>query len=70
MWLERAVETEPGSPNSCYRLGKALERAGRIDAAEAQYRQALRIDPHHPHAKLALMAVERTRRIQEETSER
>jgi Flp pilus assembly protein TadD len=45
-----AVEARPGNPRAHGNLGKALQEAGRHDAAMAHYRRALELRPDYPEA--------------------
>lgn len=51
---ERAAETSPNYPDIRYRLGQALERMGRTDAAATQYEEAVRARPDYVEAHVAL----------------
>ena len=52
--MEQAVRINPDDTVAHYNLGIALEKAGRVAEAMAQYEQALRIKPDYPEARNAL----------------
>ncbi len=49
LWADSAAKS-PGKARPQNKLGVALERRGRLDAALAQYVAVDRIDPNHPYA--------------------
>ncbi|HYR11418.1 MAG TPA: c-type cytochrome [Longimicrobium sp.] len=55
--LELNVEQFPSSANAAFELGRALEAAGERDAAIAQYRRALTIQPNNRQAQERLRAL-------------
>ncbi len=58
---QRGVEVLPRSSRSHYQLGRVLWEQGRIASAEAQFRQAVTLDPNFDEARYALgLARERT----------
>src|SRR5690606_1416227 len=55
--LGRAVADEPGYLQAQLALARALDRAGRLDAAEVAARRAVGLDPRCPEAHLRLGAI-------------
>ena len=55
--LERAIRLKPDYAEARYNLGTALERQGRIEDAEAEYRRVLELDPGQPRAVDRLTAI-------------
>lgn len=55
------VAKDPESDRAHVNLGVALAAAGKIDQAEAHYREAIRLDPsyHYSHSNLAQVLVQR-----------
>ena len=53
----RASEADPQSAERAMTLGVALASAGELDAAEAQLRRAINLDPSLKHAYLELWTV-------------
>jgi len=63
---QRALVLEPKQPDFHNNLGNALHHLGRYADAEAAYREALRIDPHHAtvyetHANLGTVLLQMNR---------
>jgi Flp pilus assembly protein TadD len=56
--LRLGVEAFPASANTHDSLGEALLANGEREAAAAEYRKALEIDPASPSARKALSALE------------
>jgi Flp pilus assembly protein TadD len=54
---QRCVQLDPEDAERQVDLGRALERAGRTAEAQAAYRRAAALDPHHP------LAVDRLERV-------
>lgn len=55
--LSRAVHAAPMDAQLHYLLGNACGTAGQLDRAEACYRRALELDPHHAKAEEFLIKV-------------
>lgn len=55
--LTEAIRLKPDYAEARYNLGTALERQGRIDDAEAEYRRVLTLDPGQPRALNRLAAI-------------
>ena len=53
----RALELDPRLSDAACGRGRALERMGHFDEAEAAYSKALDIDPENPEAQRALIAL-------------
>ncbi len=53
----RALELDPRLSDAACGRGRALERLGHFDEAEAAYAKALDIDPENPEAQRALIAL-------------
>ena len=52
--FERAVELQPEDADLRHALGRALLALGRREAAIAQFREALRLNPNHAGAREGL----------------
>ncbi len=69
LW-SRVVAENPSDTRSRNNLASALSRAGRLDEAERQYRETLRVTPEHARARTNLaMALERQGRVEEALAE-
>ena len=49
-YLDRAVAAQPGQAELHYNRGKVLKQVGRLDEAEASYKEALRFNPRYADA--------------------
>lgn len=52
--FDLAIRDNPGDPRGYFGRGKVNEKLGRIDAASADYKKALEVDPQHTGAAKAL----------------
>ena len=66
---QQLVTTDPSDAASRTRLGRCYLQAGRVDEAEAEYREVLRLDPKNRIAAGGLEAVERERHAGDVTVE-
>lgn len=55
--LEEAIRLKPDYAEARYNLGTALERQGRTEDAEAEYRRVLELDPGQPRAIARMTAI-------------
>ncbi len=49
--LAQAVALDPNLTEAHYLLGVALERLGDVKGAQREFRETLRLNPNHPHAR-------------------
>ena len=53
-YLKRYAEAEPNDPNPRDSLGEILREAGRLEESQAEYREALKLDPKFYSSQLGI----------------